>query len=133
MRSGHKGRKKLRENSDVASLLKTHHMIFRSFVTFALAMKPALTIHRKADTRGPNITLTVSANDHPGELTEIASLEPLMAKYRGLKSYLDAIRNSEEVDHNLRAKSNFETNVHYRLIRITGAQYPDCHGSREPP
>jgi hypothetical protein len=94
----------------------------RSFVTFALAMKPALTMHRKPDTHGPNLTLTISADDRLSE-TEIASLEPLMAKYKPLKSYLDAIVNSGESITTCRPTSNFEPNVHYRLIRITGEQY----------
>jgi hypothetical protein len=94
----------------------------RSFVTFALAMKPALTIHRKADTHGPNLTLTISTNDKLSE-TELASLEPLMAKYKPLKSYLDAVRNSDESITSCKPTSNFDPNVHYRLIRITGEQY----------
>jgi len=80
----------------------------RSFVTFALAMKPALTMHRKPDTHGPNLTLTISADDRLSE-TEIASLEPLMAKYKPLKSYLDAIVNSGESITTCRPTSNFET------------------------
>jgi hypothetical protein len=94
----------------------------RSFVTFALAMKPALTMHRKPDTHGPNLTLTISTNERSGE-TEIASLEPLMAKYKPLKSYLDAIRNSDESVTSCKPTSNFDPNVHYRLIRVTEDQY----------
>jgi hypothetical protein len=94
----------------------------RSFVTFALALKPALTMHRKADTGGPNLTLTISASDQPGE-AEIASLEPLMARYKPLKSYLDAILNSNESVATCQPTSNFEPNVHYRLVRISGEQY----------
>ena len=94
----------------------------RSFVTFALAMKPALTLHRKADTHGPNLTLTVSVNDQLSE-AEIESLEPIMAKYKPLKSYLDAIVNSHELVATCKPTTNFEPNVHYRLIRITEEEY----------
>jgi hypothetical protein len=94
----------------------------RSFVTFALALKPALTMHRTADDRGPDLTLTISSNDQLRE-AEIASLEPLMAKYRPLKSFLDAIMNTDESVATCRPITNFEPNVHHRLIRITEEQF----------
>jgi hypothetical protein len=94
----------------------------RSFVTFALAMKPALTLHRKADDRGPDLTLTISSNEQQRE-AEIASLEPLMAKYKPLKSFLDAIANTDESVATCQPTTNFEANVHHRLVRITQDQY----------
>ena len=94
----------------------------RSFVTFALAMKPAVTMRRKADTNGPLMTLTISPSEQQRE-SEIASLEPLMAKYKPLKSYLDAIIDSDESVATCRPTTNFEPNVHHRLIRITDQQF----------
>jgi hypothetical protein len=94
----------------------------RSFVTFALAMKPALVVHRKPDTHGPDMTLAISVNDGLSK-PEIESLEPIMAKYRPMKSYLHAVINSGEAVSNCKPTTNFEPNVHYRMIRITDGQY----------
>jgi len=94
----------------------------RSFVTFALAMKPAVIMHRKADERGPDLTLKISTSDQLQE-AEIASLEPLMAKYQPLKSVLDAIMNTDESVATCRPTTNFEPMVHHRLIRIPEQQF----------
>jgi hypothetical protein len=94
----------------------------RSFVTFALALKPKVTLHRKADAHGPQLTLEISTNDRLSK-GEVASLEPLLAKYKSLKPYLDAILDTDESIATCKPTVNFEPNVHYKVTRISGDQY----------
>lgn len=94
----------------------------RSFITFALALKPAQVIQQNGNEHSASLTLKISASDQLSE-TEIASLEPLMAKYVPLKPYLDALLKSEISVSTSTHSVNFKPNVHYRLVRITEEQY----------
>ena len=91
---------------------------FRSFIAAALALKPALAMH----SYGQGVMLTISANEYLGE-TEIASLEPLMAKYKPLKPYLDGCLRSDLSIATSGHTVSFSPNVHYRLVRITEEQF----------
>lgn len=93
----------------------------RGFVTFALGMKPVLVMNRTGE-EGADLTLTISAGERVVD-EEVASLEPLMARYELLKPALDAIRNTKESVATCKPTSHFEPNVHYRLIRVTEQQY----------
>jgi hypothetical protein len=94
----------------------------RSFVTFALAMKPDVVIHRRADDDGPRMTLTISAEEAEEE-AKIASLEPIMEKYRPLRSYLNALIDSDETIATTKPTTNFQPGLDYRLFRISEAQF----------
>ena len=94
----------------------------RSFVAFALAMKPDLVLRRKADASGPHLLLQVSVHDRLSE-HEISSLEHLLEKYKPLKSYLDAILNAHEEIATCRPTVNFQPNVHHKLVRLTSEQF----------
>jgi hypothetical protein len=97
----------------------------RSFVTFALALRPALIMQQSAEEDGTGLTLTISATEDLSE-PEIASLKPLMARYKPLKPYLDGILKLDKLDGSVTISHptvNFSPNVHYRLVRITEEQY----------
>ena len=93
----------------------------RSFVSFALAMKPQVIFHRRADARGPELSITFSAED--GNENYIEDFEPLMTRYIALKSYLDAIINSGKSIADCSPTINFQPNVHYRMIRLTQGDF----------
>lgn len=94
----------------------------RSFVSFALAMKPGVVMHRKADDDGPRLSLTISAEEVDAE-AKIASLEPIMEKYRPLRSYLNAMMDSKETVSTCNPTTNFTPGVGYRLVRISQGQF----------
>jgi hypothetical protein len=94
----------------------------RSFITFALAMKPGVVMHTKTDHGAPRMSLTISAERAEVE-EKVASLEPLMEKYRPLRSYLNALRDSEETVESCVATTTFTPGVEYRLVRIPQEQF----------
>ena len=93
---------------------------FRSFIAVALALKPALKMH--SHTGGANATLTISATEQLSE-TEIASLEPLMTKYKPLQPYLDGVLRSDLSFATSTHTVTFSPNVQYRLVRVTEEQF----------
>lgn len=95
---------------------------FRSFIAFALALKPDVTMHSHAEAHGTEMALTISAAEKISE-TEIASLEPLITKYKPLKPYLDGVLKSELSVATSSHTVKFSPNVQYRLIRITEEQF----------
>lgn len=95
---------------------------FRSFIALALALKPAVTMHSGAEVPGMNMKLKVSVAEQLHE-QEMASLEPLMAKYKPLKPYLDGVLRSEISIAKGSHTVNFSPNVRYRLIQVTEQQF----------
>jgi hypothetical protein len=85
-------------------------------------MKPDLVLHRRADDDGPRMTLTIASERAQTE-AKIASLEPLMEKYRPLRAYLNALSDSIEPFANTKPTTNFKPGVEYQLIRIPQAQF----------
>ncbi|MGY1503683.1 hypothetical protein ACW4TU_45210 (plasmid) [Streptomyces sp. QTS52] len=100
----------------------------RSFVTFALAMKPNIRFQRQSDDVGPALSLTISAeefeSDADAELeAKYASLEPLMEKYRPLRSFLQSVIHSKESTATCTPITSFKPGTEYRLVRISEAQF----------
>jgi len=95
----------------------------RSFVTFALALKPNVTFHRKPDSRGPELRLSFEAKGGGTSSPGYYSLEPLMERYRQLKPYLDVIARSGEDIANCFPTINFQPNVRYHTIRLTEGEF----------
>jgi hypothetical protein len=100
----------------------------RSFVTFALAMKPDVRFQRQPDDRGPTLTLTISAaeaeTDADAEVeAKFASLEPIMEKYRPLRPYLQSLIDAKESTTTCTPITSFRPDVEYRLIRISQGQF----------
>jgi len=94
----------------------------RSFVTFALAMKPGVVMESKGDHGAPRMSLSISAEEAEAE-AKIASLELIMERYRPLRSYLNAMLDSNETVTNCTPTTNFRPGVEYRLDRISNAQF----------
>lgn len=107
----------------------------RSFISFALAMKPAVVVNRRADAGGPSMTLTLSpveaTTEEANARAGIAGLEPLMEKYRPLRPYLvgiteadgGAVTDSGNVVATCEPTTYFKPGVEYRLVRIPAEQY----------
>jgi hypothetical protein len=93
----------------------------RSFVAFALAMKPGVVMQTREDENAPRMSLTISTEEAEAE-AKIASLEPLMERYRPLRSFLNALRDSTE-SVNDDVTTNFRPGVEYQLHRISDAQF----------
>lgn len=107
----------------------------RSFITFALAMKPTVVVNRRADAGGPSMTLTLSptpaAAGKGAARAGLAELEPLMEKYRPLRPYLVGITEADggavtdpgAVVATCEPTTYFKPGVDYRLVRIPAEQY----------
>ncbi|MEU4674536.1 hypothetical protein AB0F91_42915 [Amycolatopsis sp. NPDC023774] len=100
----------------------------RSFVTFALAMKPAIRFQRQPDNAGPALTMTISAEASRADAdvdveAKLASLEPIMEKYRPLRPYLQSLIDSRESATTCTPITTFKPEVEYRLVRISQAQF----------
>ncbi len=95
----------------------------RSFVTFALALKPSVTFHRKPDSRGPELSLTFEVKEGGESKPKFHNIEPLMERYRQLKPYLDVIVRSGEHISNCLPTINFQPNVRYHTIRLTEGEF----------
>ncbi|MFC9498446.1 hypothetical protein [Streptomyces sp. NPDC056982] len=100
----------------------------RSFVSFALAMKPDIRFQRQQDDVGPALTLNISADggESAGEAeSEVwyASLEPLMEKYQPLRPILQSAIGPKESITTCTPITSFKPGTEYRLIRISQAQF----------
>ncbi|GAA2767459.1 hypothetical protein GCM10010103_65010 [Streptomyces paradoxus] len=100
----------------------------RSFVSFALAMKPEIRFQRQQDDVGPALTMTISAeeSESAGEAENeawYASLEPLMEKYQPLRPILQSVIDSKESITTCTPITSFKPGMEYRLVRISQTQF----------
>ena len=94
----------------------------RSFVTFALAVKPKVTLHRKPDSRGPEISLSFSVKNTKVK-PRFHGEDALIEKYRQLKPYLDVMVNSGESIADCAPTINFQPNVKYQTVKLTEGEF----------
>ncbi|MEO8282595.1 MAG: hypothetical protein ABI568_04195 [Pseudarthrobacter sp.] len=95
----------------------------RSFITFALAMKPDVRFQRQPDKNGPALTLSISAEESKDIEEKLSGLEPLMEKYRPLRRFLHSATDAEESTQTCTPITSFKPGVDYHLVRISQAQF----------
>src|SRR5690349_15394866 len=100
----------------------------RSFVTFALAMKPNVRFQRQPDRVGPSVTMSVTAESSGDDAdrdmsNKFSDLESIMEKYRPLRPFLQSIIASEESTTTCTPITSFQANTEYRLVRISQGQF----------
>lgn len=98
----------------------------RSFITFALAMKPDVRFQRQPDKTGPALTLSISAEERKDDTRieeKLSGLEPLMEKYRPLRPFLHSVIDTEESTQTCTPITSFKPGVEYRLVQINQAQF----------
>jgi len=105
----------------------------RSFVSFALAMKPLVTINRPSAGDALSDTSVTLKFDHTVNLydaklseAKTTSLETLLQKYEPIKEFLQIAHSPTDVaGFNVSTSSpivNFQPNVRYHVVQINGDQ-----------
>lgn len=95
----------------------------RSFVTFALASKPSLSIHRRTRGSVPDTTLTIATKRASVGSDAYTDIDALLAKYESARPYLKNIVESMESIATCTPTVSFEPGVDYALIRISEGQF----------
>jgi hypothetical protein len=94
----------------------------RSFIALALALKPNVALHTSQKRHdGSSLKLDISVSERE-KAAELAELEPLMAKYKTVKPYLDGMIISNLSVSNAAHTVEFSPNVNYKLVRVTKDQ-----------
>jgi len=100
----------------------------RSFVSFALAMKPLVTIQRRCPGDTLSDTAVTFKIDDTTKLSEqkVSSLETLIRKYEPIKHFLTVSSTPEEAAGlnvlTCSPKVDFQPDVDYRLIKLNEEQ-----------